>query len=353
MADEYRVAIIGTGRPRREEGSTGFGMAHAHWRGYRDTGRCTLVAVADVVVENAEAFAEEHGKPAVYLDYREMLQQEQPDMVSICTWPHMHAEMAIAAAGAGARAVHCEKPMAPTWGEARGMARACQERGTQLTFNHQRRFLAPFRTARRLLREGAIGDLQRIEGACGDLIDWGTHWLDMFFFYNEERPADWVIGQLDRRTERAIFGLPVEDQAICHFQFRNEVQGLLLTGKQARIGCANRLVGSQGVLEVHGEQPHVRLRNDAQAGWQGIETEEGIHGEAAVIRGVTDLVEALETGREPELSARKALQATEVIFATYESSRRRARIALPLTIDASPLLAMLETGEVGPERAAG
>ena len=39
----------------------------------------------------------------------------------------------------------------------------------------------------------------------------------------------------------------------------------------------------------------------------------------------TDLVAALREDREPELSGRRALRATELSFATYESSRRRAR----------------------------
>jgi hypothetical protein len=65
---------------------------------------------------------------------------------------------------------------------------------------------------------------------------------------------------------------------------------------------------------------------------------------------VLDLIDCLKTGREPVLSGRKALQATELIFATYESSRRRARIYLPLEIEDSPLLSMLETGTIGPKR---
>jgi hypothetical protein len=46
------------------------------------------------------------------------------------------------------------------------------------------------------------------------------------------------------------------------------------------------------------------------------------------------------------MSARRALRATELIFATYESSRRRGRVELPLTIEDSPLLAMIEAGVV-------
>ena len=47
------------------------------------------------------------------------------------------------------------------------------------------------------------------------------------------------------------------------------------------------------------------------------------------------------------MSGRKALQATELIFATYESSRRRAKVTLPLEVADSALLAMLEEGTIG------
>ena len=75
-----------------------------------------------------------------------------------------------------------------------------------------------------------------------------------------------------------------------------------------------------------------------------------MHGSDFFGAAIEDLVDALNTGREPELDGRKALQATEVIFSAYESSRRRARIDLPLDITDSPFLAMLERGLVGPNR---
>jgi predicted dehydrogenase len=347
MADQYRVAVIGAGRPWRTEGSTGFGMSHVHVHGYQRTGRCRLVAVADINRENAEVFAGQHGGAAVYTDYLQMLEQERPDIVSICTWPALHAEMTIACAAARVKAVHCEKPMAATWGEARRMVDACEKAGTQLTFNHQRRFLAPFRTARDLLREGAIGELRRLEAACGDMFDWGTHWIDMCFFYNNETPAVWVLGQIDAREPRRIFGVSLENQGLCQIKWENGVRGLIFTGHDSDIGCSNRLIGTEGVIEVHNEQPHVRLRGRGDARWRNIDTPEALHGNQAIDAGIADLIDALEHRREPVLSARKALRTTEVIFATYESSRRRARVDLPLTIDDSPLQAMLEAGEVG------
>src|SRR5437667_6619398 len=259
MSEQYRVAVIGAGRPWRTEGATGFGMSHVHWHAYQKTERCRLAAVADINRENAEVFAGQYGHAAVYTDYRQMLAQERPDIVSVCTWPALHAEMVVACAEAGVKAVHCEKPMAPTWGEALKMAKVCQRAGTQLTFNHQRRFLAPFRVARDLLREGVIGELRRLEAGCGDLLDWGTHWIDMCFFYNDETPASWVLGQIDAREPRSVFGVSLESQSLCQFKFENGVRGLIFTGHDSDIGCSNRLIGTEGTIEVHNDAPHIRV----------------------------------------------------------------------------------------------
>src|SRR5215211_6817864 len=107
-------------------------MGHAHARGYAASPDATIVALADLSEENARALQAEHGGEQIYQDYHEMLARANLDIVSICTWPHLHTEMVIAAAEAGVKAIHCEKPMAPTFGEARRMVDACQARGAQL-----------------------------------------------------------------------------------------------------------------------------------------------------------------------------------------------------------------------------
>ncbi len=341
-----RVGIIGCGRPRDTAGATGFGMSHWHARGYEAAPDCAIVALADLSEENARAFQQEHGGERLYTDYRAMLANEQLDIVSVCTGPQLHAEMVVAAAEAGVRAIHCEKPMAPTWGEARRMVAACEARGAQLTFNHQRRFAAPFRRARELLRAGAIGALQRLELRCIDLFDWGTHWFDMCHFYNEEMPAEWVMGQIDLRSGRTVFGIPLEGQGLSHIKFANGIHALLVTGPDHGWPSQNRLIGTEGVIEVAVDDgPLLRLWNREAAGWQTIDLPAARSDLAVVPDGVLDLVAALREGREPELSGRRALRATELSFATYESSRRRARIDLPLTIDDSPLAALQETAE--------
>ena len=364
---QYRVAIIGTGRPRREEGATGFGMSHYHAAGYRASGECDLVALADISRANAAVFRDEHGTAdtRLYEDYRQMLAEAKPDVVSVCTWPALHGEMVMAAAEAGVQAIHCEKPMAPTWGEARRMRDACARHGTQLTFNHQRRFEAQYRTARRLIHDGAVGRVLQMQMACSNLYDWVTHWFDMLFFYNGETPAEWVLAQIDSRTDNTAFGVPLEDRGISLVGFQNDVRGLLITGDQTRagaaegraggpgnpLGTAQRIIGTQGMLEVGMGGGRLRLLGGAATGFQDVPpdpapTDTG----GAIGAGIADLLRCLVTGEEPELSVNKAIRTTELIFASYESSRRRARVDLPLQIEDSPFLAMLQRGEVGPPR---
>lgn len=325
----YRVGFIGVGRPWRSQGASGFGMAHAHAEGYALSPDVHFAAIADINLDNARAFQEQHGGENLYVDFREMLDREQLDIVSISTWPHLHGEMVIACAEAGVKAIHCEKPISPSFDEAKRMVQVCAERGVQLTFNHQRRFDSEFRRARELLRSGAIGKLLRLEAGCPDLFDWGTHWFDMLFFYNDETPVEWVIGQVDPREPKVVFGVPMDTHGLSHYQFANGVNATLYTGHSKEFNGFNRLYGEEGIIELDMKRtPQVRVWGRGMSGWRDEPTAKV----DAVPLGVLDLIDALKTGREPELSGRRALAATELIFATYASSVRRRRIELPLDI---------------------
>jgi predicted dehydrogenase len=144
----------------------------------------------------------------------------------------------------------------------------------------------------------------------------------------------------------------VENQALCYWKYRNGVFALLATGPGAAgIGAHNRLIGTKGVIEVsvNPDGPTLRVQRKGSATWETIDVgSETLHGPNYIQRALADTLDALQTGREPELSARKALNATEIIFACYESSRRRGSVDLPLTISDNPLQQMVESGELRP-----
>lgn len=349
---KFRVGFIGTGKKPDQPSGMGYAMAYYHGNAYQELAEdCEMVACADLVEENGRAFAETHGFSAVYTDYHEMLAKENLDIVSICTWPHLHCEMTVAACQAGVKAVNCEKPMATTFGQARKIMQVAEQLGTVVVFNHQRRFGLPFRKAYEIAHSGEIGKLVRMEAAVGDLYDGGTHWVDILNYFNNETPAEWVIGQIDGREDRRAFGAPLETQGICQVKYRNGVFGLFATGDASQsLGCPFRLIGEKGVVELEWSPdpgPMLRYRSDDFAGWKEVDCKgENLHGPGYIERAAADLVDCVKTGRVPELCARHAMNATEIIFACYESSRRRGRVDLPLTIEDSPIAAMIEGGQL-------
>jgi predicted dehydrogenase len=362
-------AFIGTGPDPETQDNEGFAMAYRHAHAYEQA-EVELAACADIVPENAAAFADYWGIDSehAYEDYGAMLAEVQPDIVSICTPPHTHADIAVDCARSGdVDAIHCEKPMDRTWEAVERMVEVCDEAGVQLTFNHQRRFGGPFRGAKELLDAGEIGDLERVEMAAPNIYDYGSHSVDLCNYFNDEGRAEWVISQLDYREEDLWFGVHNENQTLASWKYENGVYGMAATGVGASlVDCHNRLVGTEGTIEIGRGFPNnetedevLRIKRDGDDEWEYVDTDgEGLHGmdsgeygRVYIDRAIAEVVEALETGEESELSAHNAIKATEIIFGAWESSRGRGRIELPPDIDDNPLDAMIETGDLTPEPA--
>jgi predicted dehydrogenase len=349
----YTVGIVGTGQPG-DPGRDGFAMAYEHAAGYRKLEDCELVACADIVPENGARFAEEFGLPedAVYESHGAMLADADPDVVSVTVPPAVHAEVVVDAARAGVEAVHCEKPMADTWGASRLMAQECRRRGVQLTFNHHRRFGEPFRRARELIDAGDVGSLRRVEFAAGNLYDYGTHSFELSNYLAGEPTPAWVLAGLDYREENRWFGQHNENQSVVLWEYENGVSGLAATGEpgESAVNCHNRVVGTEGTIELGREDADavLRVRRDG-AGWEAVDVGgEKLHGSEYHHRAIADLIGALEEERRPELHADRALSATELVFGAWESVRRRGRVEFPLEIEDNPLEAMVEAGDLAP-----
>ena len=351
MSDtRYRYGIIGTGRPYGTEGATGFGMAHTHFDAFAPWNRTELVAIAEPRDDNAHIFREtKHVSPKHYHDYHEMLQEEKLDLVSICTWPHLHAEMAIAAIEAGVKVIFEEKPIAVTWDECKRMKEAADRHGAKLAFDHQRRFIKTFQAVKEHLDSGIIGELKVIEAQCGNLYDWGTHWLDLMFMYNGDVPAAWVIGQIDSREENSIFGTEMENQSIVHWKWQNGVRGIMSAGHEANLGAEHRLIGTDGLIEVTHDGWKLRIKGKGDADWRYIETPQGDKWDYAL--AAADIIKQLdEPGYTSALSIDNAIQHTELIFAAYYSSKIRGRVDFPLPYDGNAFMDLLESRDIGPHR---
>jgi predicted dehydrogenase len=357
--NSYTVAVIGTGPDPHNPTTDGFAMGYRHAEAYRNDERCQLVTSADLVPENREAFAAEFDlENAIYEDYETMLREVEPDIVSVAVPPAIHEEIVVGCAQSGViDAIHCEKPMAHTLASAERMVQQCWRRDVQLTFNRQRRFGRPFREAKRLLDEGAIGDLQRIEIGWGDFYDTGAHTVDLAGMFNEERPAEWVLAGLDYRDEDIRFGAHQENQMVAQWRYDNGVFGSFASGVGSDfIDSALLLRGSSGAIRIDGDDAMLELERNGTREKIDVDgetmhstaKEEGRFGSRFNDRAINEVVDALQTDRESELSGRIGLNTAEILFAGYESVRRRGRVDLPLAIDDNPLEELVESGELSP-----
>ncbi len=336
MAD-YRVGIIGCGR-----------IARFHVQGYQQVPQVKVVTGAEPEPTIREGFGHEFGLSALYADYREMLDKERPEIVSICTWPPLHAEMAIAAAEAGAKAIICEKPMAVSLGEADAMVAACGRAGTVLLVSHQRRFHPCYRMARDLVAIGAIGQLLQVHGICmGDLLTDGTHNIDLLRFYAGDAPIQWVFAQVDLSEIKYRYGHLVEKGALVNFAFANGVRGVMELGSAAPAAYQKAyLYGTEGMIEVGGDRSlQLRVIRPGQSAPEIIAPPEN----NPFQQEVEALLQTLADGTAHPLDGKQARANLEVLMAAFESARRHTVIPLPLAIADHPLVQMVEHLPVTPE----
>jgi len=344
MTQRLRAVVIGCGTGG--EGKAGVhSIGYLHGETYRQSSEVELVAAADLNEANAGNYAAEFGLERTYGDYREMLAKEQPDLVSVCTWPPLHAEMVIAAADSGARGIWCEKPMALSLGEADRMLDACARSGANLVVNHQRRYLPRFAEAKRLIADGAIGDVLTIHAGIDDwdILSWGTHWIDMYRFLLGERDCEWVVAQVDARNQTRKYGHLVEDHTLACFAFAGGVHGFLETGRAVPNAPAIRISGKDGIIDIlessfteRGKE--LRYLSSATNGWVEPDLQEDAECFSSATSGLlADLVTWIEGGPEPAVSGNGARKTTEMIMAAYDSARRGTIIDLPLAATDFPL----------------
>ena len=118
---------------RLRVGLVGCGVqGKAHLQSFRELGSTEIVGICDIDPARLEVAGQKFEFEHLYGDYRDMLEAQRFDLVSVCSMPVSHREIAVAALKAGAH-VLCEKPMAMNRDEAQEMVRAAERAGRFVT----------------------------------------------------------------------------------------------------------------------------------------------------------------------------------------------------------------------------
>lgn len=364
MPKTYRVAVIG----RTGKGNYGHGLDEV----WKLIDNAEIVAVADEDEKGRAAAVKRLNCKTGYADWREMLEKEKPNIVSVCSrWLDGHREMVVGCAEAGA-SIFLEKPVARNLAEADEMVTACERHHVKLAVAHQTRYSPRLKRVKELIGD-KLGDLVEMRGrgkeeltrgGGQDMMVLGSHIMDLMRYLAGD--AQWCFAKLsqngrpvtkdDVREGVDAMGPAAGDDIQAMYGFAGGVTGTFATRK-SKHGAGKRfglqVFGTKGVVHLEfGGLPAVWFLDDpswfpgkSKMEWQEV-TSAGIGKPEPLKDGgylqsnswiAKDLLESIEKDRQPLGSLYDGRAALEMILATYESHRLKGPAELPLKNRRHPL----------------
>lgn len=346
---QYGFGIIGTG-----------GIAKTHAMAIGSLDNAKLIACYDLNDSRSDEFASIHGIRS-YHDIEGFLSDPDIDIVTITTPSGAHLEPALAAIRAKKKAVIIEKPLEITTERCDQLIKAADENSVMLSCVFQSRFHDAPRLVRKAIDEGRFGRITLIDAQIkwfrtqsyyddiswhgtwkmdggGALMNQGIHAIDLLRWFGGD------VADISSRTATlAHERIEVEDTAGAVISFKSGAIGIIEGSTAAYPGFLKRIeiCGSEGSVIIEEEslkfwQFKDERPEDAEiraeyadftstGGGAGDPKAIGFHGHASEF---ADIIDALNTGRDPEITGREARKAVEVIEAVYRSAREGKTVKL-------------------------
>jgi predicted dehydrogenase len=151
MADMLKATVIGTGAISKE-----------HLNFLSKYPKASLVGVCDLSPIAASYAAERYSAANSFTDYWQMLSDTSPDIVHILTPPKTHKAIATDCLRAGAHVI-CEKPITLSFNDFKDLWEVSRECNRVLIEDQNYRFNSPILNIQKLIKDGALGEVQEVE----------------------------------------------------------------------------------------------------------------------------------------------------------------------------------------------
>ncbi|MFQ5513360.1 MAG: Gfo/Idh/MocA family protein [Myxococcota bacterium] len=335
MSEGWGVALVGAGQ-----------ISALYARAWERIPGARVRAVASRGLESAQRLARLCGAPQTcrFEDLDALLADPSIDVVCVNSPNRLHAEHALAALHAGKHVI-VEKPLCLTLADADRLVATAARLGRGLAYAENLCFAPRYRRARRLVRDGAVGEVLRAhhsekhggpyspwfwqieEAGGGALLDLGCHGIECLRWLLGKPPIERVSATL--ATTRHGQRTRLEDEAVVRLASAGDVE-LVSESSWAIEGPM------QSTLELHGTEDvleldlmggrGLRLRSSGRelGGPPGDRLEEeGYPMELA------HFLDRFRRGEPPEESGRDGRQVLEILLAAYASAGRGAPVELP------------------------
>ena len=342
---KYKAAVIGLGRmgstydDETKYGGTVY-LPYCHGPSYFYSPHTELVSGADPHDEQRSLFGERWGikNDHLYADYREMLEKERPDFVSVTTTAKIRSTIVQDVARSGAKAIWAEKPIAFSLEDADEMVNVCKDNGVAFAINTARRWMPSYTEAKYILDSGKLGRVLQITAyfPCG-ISHNGSHLFDIIRFLAGGDVA-WVFAEMESDKAAATDD---DLSGNAYLVFDNEVRAFARTtdcgtvaGGSIDVICENgRIVCHEGpaTYTVYETPPILdgTQRRGTPPSSYPVPMPARIQGTGLTI--IEDLIESTETGKQPKASGEDGRTALEIAIALRESHRKGGvKINLPI-----------------------
>ena len=326
---KLNVALIGAGK-----------ISNYHLKGITASEDCYLYAICDSATDGrAQKQAEKYGAEKFCLDYKELLGDPKVDVAIVITPDNCHMEQACAFLRDG-KPVLLEKPMALTAEECQEMLRVSKETGTMLMVGQVARYNPAFRTMKKMIEEGAIGELTFVEGEYAHdysihrgYNDWrisperegviggGCHSIDLL---------RWIAGNPTHvraySNHKYLTEWPVNDTTIAIYNFPNNVIGKVFCSIGVKRGYTMRtaIYGTRGTIIFEDGRKYLELfqcaPDDIHKGFtvpKQVPIELKGHN---MVAEIADFIDAVKNGKPAPISPLEGASTVAVARATVNAA---------------------------------
>ncbi|MGB2841558.1 MAG: Gfo/Idh/MocA family oxidoreductase [Halobacteriota archaeon] len=332
----YKAGIVGCGRIGSEfDDDQKRKYIATHAGAYSAVPETELVAVADINREKVEKCGKKWNARSLYQNYEEMLEKENLDILSICTWNSTHLEIVKKAVEYDVKAIFCEKPIADTLSNAYQMIEICNKNNVILQIDHQRRFCKFHQEVRNFLIGGELGKIQQVSFYyTAGIANTGSHMFDLLRFFFDD--VEWVIAfqsenKFPNEEDPNFDGLlRFKNNVFCSIHACDVKNFLIfemdIVGEKGRL----RITHSGFDLDFY----EIKDSNLFSGYKELYRCEPPIDKDSPrdfMINGVNHLVECLENSKQSISSGEDSLRALELICAFHESAKEDGKkMYLPL-----------------------
>ncbi len=337
-----------------------------HLESLRSVPGAEVVAVASATEAHARAFAERHGVPRWFTDYRKMYELSDLDLVVLGLPNDLHCDATVAAAAAGKHVV-CEKPLCLNLAEADRMIDACRRAGVKLMYAEELCFTPKYVRLKRLIDEGALGRVHLVKQAekhdgphaawfwdvtrsgGGVTMDMGCHAVEFF---------RWLLGGPDGGKARVesvyadmgtyVHGNRTKGEDVSTLLLKMEGGATAVAeeswAKPGGMDDRAEVYGGEGVAYadlLRGNAIHTYSQRGygyavekagATQGWSFTIYEEAWN--YGFPQEMRHFVDCVRDDRQPLCTGEDGRAVLEVLFAAYASAGEGRRVALPFRTDA-------------------